>query len=317
MKIAPAYSGTTIHVLDASRAVGVVADLLDPKGHARLDRTNRADQKRLRALHDGQRAKRLLSYRDAVANRPQLDYDDLPRPAFLGRREVEISIEELVPLIDWTFFFAAWELKGKFPAILDDPVKGAAARDLHRAAVALLERVRRERLLEPRGVYGFWPAAAEGDDVVIRDGLGEGAELTRFHFLRQQTEQPDGRPNSSLADLVAPLSAAPTADHVGAFAVSIQGAEELAASFERDHDDYQAIMVKALADRLAEAFAERLHERARADWGYEETGVLSADELLTERYRGIRPAFGYPACPITPRRARSSSFSAPRESGSS
>jgi 5-methyltetrahydrofolate--homocysteine methyltransferase len=292
VRIAPAYSGSTVHVLDASRVVGVLSGLLDPARRAEHDRLNREEQERLRGVHEGRRAKRLLAYEEAVENRASLSYDDLPTPSFLGRREVDVPVEALVPYVDWTFFFAAWELKGKFPRILDDPRLGAAARDLYDHATTLLDRIVAEDLLSARGVYGFWPAAAEGDDLVLASAADPGLELARFHFLRQQTEQPDGRPNLCLADFVAPVG-----DSVGGFAVSVHGAGALARSFEAERDDYNAIMAKALADRLAEAFAEYLHERARAAWGYDGVGRLGSDDLIAERYRGIRPAFGYPACP--------------------
>jgi 5-methyltetrahydrofolate--homocysteine methyltransferase len=203
-------------------------------------------------------------------------FDELPVPAFTGARAVAVDVETLRGYIDWQFFFHAWELKGKFPAILEQP----AARELYDDALALLDEVD----LEPRGVYGFWPAFSDGDDVVLEDG-------TRFCFLRQQSAYGDSRPNRSLADYVARAG-----DHVGAFAVAVHGADEHAARFEAEHDSYKAIMVKALADRLAEAFAEYLHERARREW-YEPTERLSSEELIGERFRGIRPAFGYPACP--------------------
>jgi 5-methyltetrahydrofolate--homocysteine methyltransferase len=182
--------------------------------------------------------------------------------------------------VDWQFFFYAWELKGKFPAILDNP----AARELYDDAQELLRTILREDAFSARGIYGFWPARAEGDDVVLEEG-------THFSFLRQQSDFGDSRPNRCLADYVAPAG-----DHLGAFAVSIHGADELAARFEAEHDDYSAIMAKALADRFAEAFAEQLHEQARFDWGYEQDRRNNED-LIGERYRGIRPAVGYPACP--------------------
>src|SRR5205823_5201714 len=200
---------------------------------------------------------------------------------FTGRHLVEPDLATLLEYIDWQFFFHAWELKGKYPAILEQP----AARELFDDAQRLLDRIVEERLLVARGVFGFWPASSEGDDVVLDEG-------TRFSFLRQQSDYGDSRPNRSLADYVAPEG-----DHLGAFAVTAGlGADEFAASFAAEHDDYQAIMVKALADRLAEAFAEYLHEVARREW-YEPEEQLSNEELTAERFRGIRPAFGYPACP--------------------
>ena len=284
VKIAPAYSAPTVYVLDASRVVGVVSDLLDPVRRADLERTNETLQDRLRAEHAERTARPLLLHRDAVANRAQLDFDDLPVPAFTGTRVLEPELETLREYIDWTFFFAAWELKGRFPKLLDDPEKGEAARELYANANELLDEIVAGGLLRARGVYGFWPARADGEDVVLGEGV-------RLPMLRQQTVHPDGRPNLSLADYVAP-----DGDHLGAFAVTILGADELAARFEAELDDYRAIMAKALADRLAEAFAEHLHEVARRDW-YETGEPLTGQELIEERYRGIRPAFGYPACP--------------------
>ncbi|MGH2529371.1 MAG: vitamin B12 dependent-methionine synthase activation domain-containing protein, partial [Actinomycetota bacterium] len=198
----------------------------------------------------------------------------------------------LRPYIDWTFFFTAWELKGRFPAILEHPRHGAAARELYEHANELLEELVAGDRISARGVYGFWPANADGDDLVLQAGTGG----VRFHMLRQQADHGDGRPNRSLADYVAPAETGLT-DHVGAFAVTAGiGVDDVVARFEADHDDYGAIMVKALADRLAEAFAEHLHEVARHEW-YETGPKMSNEELIAERYRGIRPAFGYPACP--------------------
>ena len=281
VRIAPAYSQPVVHVLDASRVVRVVSDLLDPERRARLDGENRVDQERLRDLHAEKERKPLLPLARARENRLRVAFDDLPVPEFTGRRLVEPDLATLREYVDWQFFFHAWELKGKFPAILEQP----AARELFDDAQRLLDRIVEERLLVARGVFGFWPAASEGDDVA----LGEG---TRFSFLRQQSDYGDSRPNRSLADYVAP-----DGDHLGAFAVTAGlGAEELAARFAAEHDDYHAIMVKALADRLAEAFAEYLHEVARRAW-YESGPKLPTEQLIAERFRGIRPAFGYPACP--------------------
>jgi 5-methyltetrahydrofolate--homocysteine methyltransferase len=281
VRIAPAYSQPVVHVLDASRVVRVVSDLLDPERRARLDGENRVDQERLRDLHAEKERKPLLPLARARENRQQVAFDDVPVPEFTGRRLVEPDLATLREYVDWQFFFHAWELKGKFPAILEQP----AARELFDDAQRLLDRIVEERLLVARGVFGFWPASSEGDDVVLDEG-------TRFSFLRQQSDYGDSRPNRSLADYVAPEG-----DHLGAFAVTAGlGADELAASFAAEHDDYQAIMVKALADRLAEAFAEHVHEVARRAW-YETGPKLPPEQLIAERFRGIRPAFGYPACP--------------------
>jgi 5-methyltetrahydrofolate--homocysteine methyltransferase len=268
-----------VHVLDASRVVGVMSDLLDPDRRTRLDVENRELQERLRAQHAERERKPLLPIADARANAQRADAD-VPAPTFTGRRVVEPELETLARFIDWQFFFHAWELKGKFPAILEQP----AARELWDDAQAVLARILEERAFTARGVYGFWNARAEGDDVVLEDG-------TRFHFLRQQSAYGDSRPNRSLSDYVGEED-----DHLGAFAVAIHGADELAARYQAEHDDYDAIIVKALADRFAEAFAEHLHQVARREW-YETGPELSSEDLIEERYAGIRPAFGYPACP--------------------
>jgi len=295
VRIAPEYAEPVVHVLDASRVVGVVADLLDLARKETLDHANRSDQERLRVMHDERSRKPLLSLPAARANATHIEWsvDDVALPSFTGARHATPSVAALRPYIDWTFFLHAWELKGRYPAILDDPEKGSAARELIENANALLDEIEGRSLLEPRGVYGVWPAWSEGDDIVL-DGQGLGGEV-RFPMLRQQADHGDSRPNRSLADLVAPADTA-LADHVGAFAVSVHGADELAARFEAELDDYSAIMVKALADRLAEAFAEWVHERARREW-YAPSEHLDSEELIGERYRGIRPAFGYPACP--------------------
>jgi 5-methyltetrahydrofolate--homocysteine methyltransferase len=282
VRIAPAYSQPTLYVRDASRVVGVVSELLDPVRRAALDQENRADQDRLRDLHAERNRKPLLPYARALENRHRVPFDDVPEPAFLGTRLVEPDLETLRGYIDWQFFFHAWDLKGKFPAILERP----EARELYDDALELLDELVRERLLQARGVHGFWPASSDGEDVVVDGG-------TSFAMLRQQVDHGDSRPNRSLADYVAPAGAG---DHVGTFTVGVFGADELAARFEAERDDYRAILTKALADRLAEAFAEYLHEESRRSW-YEQGPRRSNHELVAERYRGIRPAFGYPACP--------------------
>ncbi len=285
VRIAPEYTPPTLHVLDASRVVGVVSDLLDETRKEVLDRENRVLQEKLREQHAGDRARKLIPLHRARANRARLAFENLPAPPFIGSRVVEPGLERLVEYIDWTFLFHAWELSGRFPGILDHPEKGAAARELYANARELLSEIVTGKLVTARGVYGFWPARAEGDDIVLESGV-------RFPMLRQQVDHGDDRPNRSLADYIAPAG-----DHLGAFAVTAGlGADDLVAEYERDHDDYRAIMVKALCDRLAEAFAEYLHETARREW-YETGPTLSSEDLIEERYRGIRPAFGYPACP--------------------
>ena len=293
VRIAPEYTQPTLHVLDASRVTAVVGALLEPDRRSQLDSENRVEQERLRALHAERERKPLLPIRAARERRTPIAWhaDDVAAPAYVGSRLAEPRIEELRKLIDWTFFFHAWELKGRYPGILEDPEKGEAARDLFDAANALLDRMVGEELLHARGVHGFWRAAAEGDDVVLLTGNGD----LRFPMLRQQAAHDDSRPNRSLADFVAPAETG-LDDHIGGFAVGIHGADELATSFEQENDDYSAIMVKALADRLAEAFAEWLHLQVRRDW-YAPDEHLDAGDLVAERYRGIRPAYGYPACP--------------------
>jgi 5-methyltetrahydrofolate--homocysteine methyltransferase len=296
VKIAPHYSGPTIHVPDASRVTDVVGSLLSPTQRDGFVADTRAAQETLRAQYALRAERPTVPYTRARANRQQLDFTQVPVPAFTGARQVDIDLGDLVPYIDWTFFFSAWELKGRYPAILEDAVHGPAARDLFASGQALLDRLISGRQLRARGVYGFWPANADGDDVVLYGtGDASGEELLRFPMLRQQEVIADDKPNRSLADFVAPVGSGVT-DYVGAFAVTAGiGTDDVVRRFEAAHDDYSAILTKALADRLAEAFAEYLHQRARADWGL--TEALSYDQLIDEAFQGIRPAFGYPACP--------------------
>jgi len=297
VKIAPEYSHPVVHVPDASRVVDVVASLLSAEQRPAFDAANRAAQTRLREQHAGRRDRPILSIARARANRLRLDYSSPAAPAFTGVRKVDIALDELVPYIDWQFFFAAWELKGRYPKIFDDPKIGAAAKDLYGHAQKVLTDIVAGKLLRARGVYGFWPANADGDDIVLWSPTGEprSREVARFPMLRQQEVIADDKPNRSLADFVAPIDSGVT-DYVGAFAVTTGiGVDALVRKYEAAHDDYSAIIVKALADRLAEAFAEYLHAQARQDWGFGER--VSPDDLIEERYRGIRPAFGYPACP--------------------
>jgi 5-methyltetrahydrofolate--homocysteine methyltransferase len=280
VRIAPEYAEPTLHVLDASRVVGVVSSLLDSERKRALNAENRELQERLREQHAEKERKPLLPIEDARANKERVPFNDVPQPPSLGTTTVEPPLETLVPYIDWQFFFHAWELKGKYPAILEQP----AARELYDDAQELLGQIVDGQLLQARGVHGWWAGRADGDDIVLDGG-------TRFAFLRQQSAYGDTRPNRCLADYVSPDS-----DHIGAFAVTIHGADELAAHYEAKHDDYRGIMVKALADRFAEAFAEYLHEVVRRAW-YEPEEQLTNEQLVAEKYRGIRPAFGYPACP--------------------
>ncbi len=300
VKIAPAYSSSVTHVLDASRAVGVVSKLLDPVQRAEHEAAVRADQERLRELHATRRERELRSWSEALARRPAIEWraEDVPVPEFTGRRVLrDVPLAEIAEYIDWTFFFHAWELKGKFPEVLDHPRYGDAARELHANATAMLDGLIAGGGLTANGVYGLWPANAEGEDIVLYADDERSAEVARFPMLRQQRVKADDKPQYSLADFVAPRESG-LLDHVGAFAVTAGiGADDLARAYEGELDDYSAIMLKALADRLAEAFAEMLHARVRREWGYEAGEDLSKEDLVAERYRGIRPAFGYPACP--------------------
>jgi 5-methyltetrahydrofolate--homocysteine methyltransferase len=307
VKIAPHYREPVVHVVDASRAVGVVGQLLSPEMKPAFAAQNAADQEKARQQHSGQRAK-LISLDDARRRAPKFDWSsaDIPKPEFTGSRVLvsgparggagEVSLEELAACIDWSPFFHTWELRGRYPTILDHEKHGAQARELFRDAQRMLERIVKKNLLEARAVYGFFPANAIGDDVELYTDDTRRHVLTTFRFLRQQAEKPADQPNWSLADFVAPKGVRP--DYIGAFAVTSGiGAEELVKKFKAGHNDYDAIMVEALADRLAEAFAEWLHRRARIEWGYGRSENLSVEQLIEEQYRGIRPAAGYPACP--------------------
>jgi 5-methyltetrahydrofolate--homocysteine methyltransferase len=283
VRVAPAYDGTTVHVLDASRVAGVVSDLLSDDRAQILAGTNRADQERLREQHEKSQRRPLLTLEAARANRDRVPFGELPVPVFTGLRTVQPELKTLREMIDWQFFFLAWELKGKYPAILGQP----AARELFDDANTLLDQIVADGRLDARGAYGFWPARSEDDDICVNPGRGD----IRLPMLRQQTAKPPGRPNRCLADFVAPAG-----DHLGGFAVAIHGAEELSGTYADRGDDYTSIMVKALADRLAEAFAEHIHLQARRDW-YEPDADQPIEDLHAERFRGIRPAFGYPASP--------------------
>jgi 5-methyltetrahydrofolate--homocysteine methyltransferase len=297
VKVAPAYADTTVHVLDASRAVGVVSALLDAAQRVALDASNREEQDRIRGVYAAKVARPLRTFAEAARRAPALVWSPEPAPAFLGTRLLDdLSLATFVPYIDWRFFFTAWELPGRFPEVLDDPVHGAAARDLFQDGQALLQEILSQGRLEARGVYGFWPAASDGHDLVLYADETRTKEVVRFPMLRQQADKGGAQTHACLADFVAPAGSG-VPDHVGAFAVTAGlHAAELAAAYEADHDDYRAILVKALADRLAEAFAEWLHERARREW-YTPDERLEPAALLKERFRGIRPAFGYAACP--------------------
>jgi 5-methyltetrahydrofolate--homocysteine methyltransferase len=291
VRIAPAYSHPVVHVVDASRVVGVVSALIDPERKETFDDENHSLQERLREQYAERERTPLVPYRVALERRTPIVWrsEDVSVPSFTGVRVLEPSIETLRPYIDWTFFFTAWELKGSYPQILEHDVYGRQARELLADAERLLDQISADGSLQTAGAYGFWPAHSEDDDIVLDSGVV-------FPMLRQQVDRGPEEPTRSLADFVAPADSGLT-DHIGAFAVTAGlGAGELVAHYEAEHDDYHAIMVKAIADRLAEAFAEHLHQEARLAWGYE-AQRRSNEDLIAERYRGIRPAFGYPACP--------------------
>jgi 5-methyltetrahydrofolate--homocysteine methyltransferase len=300
VKIAPKYSGDVVHVADASRAAGVVEKLLNPASKAEFTAVNRQNQARdVENFRLRQEAK-LVSYETARAQRWTTDWaaTDIAIPDFLGVRQLDrVPLAELVPFIDWSPFFMAWELKGKYPSIFTDTTVGTEAKKLFDDATCLLDQLITEEKLEARGVYGFFPAHSCGDDIVLYADESRQQELARIHTLRQQWERRGQETFHALADFVAPQDSG-RQDYLGLFACTAgHGCDALAASFDRDHDDYNSIMVKALADRLAEAFAEWLHARVRREWAYGRSEQLSLEDLIEERYRGIRPAPGYPACP--------------------
>jgi 5-methyltetrahydrofolate--homocysteine methyltransferase len=354
VKIAPHYGASTVHVLDASRAVGVVNSLLNQQLKSAFDKQTREEYERLRQEHAAKTSKKnLLTLDEARANRTPIDWTSYvpPEPEFLGVRvytsdqgstpvsgvgecvppsrtfkskspstrdatastrnarapqKKPITLKDLVDFIDWSPFFHAWELRGRYPAIFDDPKIGKQARELFDDAQALLNHIVAENLLVARGVHAFWPANSIGDDVELYTDEKRSEKVATFYFLRQQMQKPAGQTNHCLADFISPRSeeSLPDAtnnpqskDYLGGFAVSIHGADELAEEFKRQHDDYSAIMTKALADRLAEAFAEYLHKQTRIVWRFGRDEQLSQADLIREKYRGIRPAAGYPACP--------------------
>jgi 5-methyltetrahydrofolate--homocysteine methyltransferase len=296
VKIAPHYKNPVIHVLDASRAVGVVSALLSDELRPGFEQKTRDDYERLREEHAGRNAAdRLIPLAEARGNRTTIEWTTYtpPVPDFIGVRTATPDLKTLVEFIDWSPFFHTWELRGRYPQIFDDPAHGPQAKELFDDARKLLAQIVKEQLFQARGVYGFWPANSTGDDVVLFKDATRTAPLTTLHFLRQQIRKPTGQQQHSLADYVA----ASGEDFIGGFAVGIHGGDELARKFEADNDDYSAIMAKALADRLAEAFAEYLHLQARIAWGFGSDEKLSTAELIREEYRGIRPAAGYPASP--------------------
>jgi 5-methyltetrahydrofolate--homocysteine methyltransferase len=318
VKVAQHYSEPVVHVLDASRAVPVTSSLLSKDGKAAFVKQLRVDYEKLREQHAGSAVK-LLSLEAARANAPKLKYDDLPKPEFTGVRTLSsgtfnagkcdcgsahghagafsVSLEEVVPFIDWTPFFHTWELRGVYPKILTHEKHGEEATKLFADAQKMLAEFVANKSLKLQAVYGLFPANSAGDDVEVYTNGSRKHLRTKFHFLRQQIEKGDGTPNWCLADFIAPKTTA-QADHIGAFAVtSGHGLKEIVEKFKAQHDDYNAILAEAIADRLAEAFAEYLHKRVRDEWGFGRLEKLTTVDLIEEKYRGIRPAAGYPASP--------------------
>ncbi|EMI54337.1 B12-dependent methionine synthase [Rhodopirellula sallentina SM41] len=299
VRIAPVIDTPVIHVLDASRSVGVVEKLLSKDSREGFLEANVQEQAKLAASFRD-RQQKLVSYEDAFANRFATDWDSVrvDKPEFTGTRVLEdVDLAEIRDYIDWSPFFSTWELRGKYPKILKDEVVGEQARELFDNANKMLDKVIAENLLTAKAVYGFFPAASEGDDIIVYNDDSRTSEKTRFHCLRQQWERKGQKHYRSLADYIAPVDSG-REDYIGGFVVTAGlGADELAAKYRAEHDDYSAIMVSAVADRCAEALAEWLHRKARIEWGYGSEESLTREELIAEAYRGIRPAAGYPACP--------------------
>ena len=300
VKIAPHYRRPVVHVPDASKAVSTVRDLLHPSSKAEFASQNETRQTALRQRHAGKQAQPILSLEDARQNRAKPDWQNYqpPKPTRPGSRMVaDVSLEEIVPFIDWSPFFHAWELRGRYPAILDYPRIGEKAAELFEDAQRLLQEIIADKLLSPKAVFGLFPANSIEDDLCVYPDESREQTLAVFHTLRQQQRKSGGKPNYALADFVAPRSAN-LPDYLGAFAVTAGcGLDALCQRFEAEQDDYNSIMAKAIADRLAEGLAELLHARARQEWGFGQTENLSPEDLIRERYQGIRPAPGYPACP--------------------
>ncbi|MET0595135.1 MAG: vitamin B12 dependent-methionine synthase activation domain-containing protein, partial [Polyangiaceae bacterium] len=299
VKIAPQYSEPVVHVLDASRAVPVTTSLLSDEGKAAFVAEHRAEYERIRKMHASPQQK-LVPIDVARAHRTPIAWraEDVSKPEFTGVRVLDdFPLATLRDFIDWTPFFHTWELKGVFPRILEHEKYGEQARQIYAEANALLTTMIEKKLIRARGVYGLFPANAVGDDVELYTTPARSEQLARFHFLRQQAQKDKTDPCRSLSDFIAPRETG-LADHIAGFAVTTGiGLKELCDGFRARHDDYNAIMAEAIADRLAEAFAECLHKRVREEWGFGRGENLSHEELIHEKYRGIRPAAGYPACP--------------------
>ena len=299
VKIAPSYTNEAVHVLDASRAVDVVSKLLNPEEKPQFAKEIKAQYEKIRGQHSARQEKQhLVSLAEARANQPKFCYDSITPPSFLGIRAfTDYSLQKLLDYIDWSPFFIAWELSGRYPQIFEDETVGIEAQKLFNDAQSILKDIVKNKKLAAKAVLGFFSANSTGDNIELYiDETGQKV-LTTLHTLRQQHSKRQGQHNLALADFVCPKERS-ISDYIGAFAVTIHGAEDLARSYQKEHDDYNSIMVKVLADRLVEAFAEHMHERVRKEfWGYARNEKFSNEELIKESYRGIRPAPGYPACP--------------------
>ena len=319
VKISPEYPHIVAHVDDASMSVPVVEKLLDVEASKIFDLENKQAQERDRKMFAERQQKKLVSYQEAFDKRFSPDWAtvEIAKPDFLGTRTLtDVPLAELRNFIDWSPFFATWELHGKYPRIMEDEIVGEEARKLFKDANDMIDQVIKHQWITARGIFGFWPANSEGDDIILFTDETRSTELMRFPMLRQQWERKDQKEFRSLADYVAPLSTG-RSDYLGAFAVTTGiGVDEKAKEFEAEHDDYQSIMIKAVGDRFAEAFAEMLHKKSREHWGYGQTENLSNEDLIHEEYRGIRPAFGYPACPDhVPKRRLFDLLNAEQETG--
>jgi 5-methyltetrahydrofolate--homocysteine methyltransferase len=308
VKIAPEFEHGVVHVLDASRSVTVAGSLLSKEQKPAFLKTIKEEYRKLKEDFGNKKsAKQYLPFAEAQKNKVRIDWDNFTpvKPTFTGTRVFDgYELAEIAPYIDWAPFFIAWELHGKFPQILTDPTVGVEATKLYNDAQALLKQIVEEKWLKARGVIGFWPANSDGKDTVTVQGQWPEGDKVHLEFLRQQIKKAAGQPNLSLADFIKPASAAVKpgsngeTDYIGAFAVTMEGIEPHIKRLEANYDDYNKIMLQALADRLAEAFTELLHERVRKEfWGYVAEEHLSNEQLIKEEYMGIRPAPGYPACP--------------------
>jgi len=300
VKISPQYDHPVAYVTDASRAAGVISKLLNPANKAQAaEELLQEHERRRKAYQDRNSERKLLSIQDARNNRTPIDWKNstLEKPSFLGLREYAVEVETLLEYIDWTPFFYTWEMKGRYPKILTDPKLGEEASKLFEDAQSLLRDIVENRRFQPKAVIGFFPANSDGDDILIYTDESRKEIKTTFHTLRQQTAKADNKPNQALADFIAPKDSG-LADYLGGFALTTGAeVEELAGNFEKQLDDYNAILVKAVGDRLAEALAEYMHKQVRDEWGYGNSEKLNVDDMVSEKYRGIRPAPGYPAQP--------------------